>query len=112
MQVSTDKAGKVRIVRLSGELDFFAADDLRRTLRRYRDEGDVLLVVDLAGVPYVDSSGLGLLIEMQHSFSAAGGRMTLIGITPEVLRVFTNTDLINFFEVHPTEAAAVASFNA
>lgn len=110
VQVSTEKAGRVRIVRLSGELDFFSADELRRGLRRYREEGDVLLLVDLAAVPYVDSSGLGLLIEMQHAFAAAGGRMKLFGVCPEVRRVLSNTDLVHFFDIADSEAAALAGF--
>lgn len=110
MRITTGKEGKVRVVRLAGQLDFFTADELRRQLRDFRAAGDLFLLVDLSEVAYVDSSGLGLLIEMQHCFTSAAGRMKLSGVNPEIRRVLDKTDLFRFFEVHETEAAALAGF--
>ena len=108
MRITTEEKGAVLIVRPQGELDFFSADGLRQLLKKECNSGRRALLVDLAEVGYIDSSGLGLLIEIQHTFNTAGGRMTLSGMPPDIAHVFENTSLNRFFEMHPDEAAALA----
>jgi len=109
VRITTEEKGNVLVVRPQGELDFFSADELRQILRQECDAGRRALLLDPGEIRYIDSSGLGLLIEIQHTFNTAGGRMALASIVPDVVNIFRNTSLIRFFDVHPDELAALAA---
>lgn len=60
---SVDRLGEAVVVRLAGELDLYNADILRQSLFEAADGGPPRLVVDLGAVTFIDSTGLGVLIE-------------------------------------------------
>src|SRR5687768_10202379 len=61
------------VVHLSGRLDLLAAAELKAEVQRLVGEGWSQLVVDLSGVPYADSSGLGALVGSLRAARSAGG---------------------------------------
>ena len=68
------------------------------------------IVINLEQVNYVDSAGLGALIEMQRKTKAKGGRLMLCELGPKLRQALEIARLLPIFETCPTEAAAVASF--
>ena len=74
---------------LSGDLDMSATFVLEPVLDRVLAGAPNELVLDLAGVPFVDSSGLGLLIATHERANRAGVDMAIAGAGPEIQRVFT-----------------------
>jgi anti-sigma B factor antagonist len=64
------------------------------------------LMVDLSGVPYMDSSGVGTLVEVFRRVTAYRGKMVLFGLTPRVRSVFEITKLDRFFTICESEAQA------
>jgi stage II sporulation protein AA (anti-sigma F factor antagonist) len=72
--------------------------------------GATRMVINLAHVNYVDSAGLGALIEMHRKTQAKGGRLLLCNLGPNLKRALEIARLLPIFETCPTEAAAVASF--
>ena len=68
------------------------------------------IVVNLEHVHYVDSAGLGALIEMHRKTAAKGGRLVLSNLGPNLKRALEIARLLPIFETCTTEAAAMAAF--
>ncbi len=100
------------ILTLSGRLDAGQAALLKNTLRQIVDGGSLRLVVDLAGVPFIDSAGLSALVYGLKMARRGGGDLVLIGVQPQTLTVLSLTMLDKVFPIHTTREAALASFRA
>lgn len=73
--------------------------ELRSRMRGILEEGVLDLVVDLAGVRMVDSSGIGLLISAHNSMRKVGGRMAVIHASPDLLELFHTLRMHQHFSV-------------
>jgi anti-anti-sigma factor len=82
-----------REVVLSGRLDVSSASDVRAALHEAIDLGAGDLVVDLAGVDWVDATGLGVLLGADRLAKLAGRRIVLRDAAPRVLRILRVTRL-------------------
>jgi anti-sigma B factor antagonist len=91
MAVSVD--GDETVVSVAGDLDIPTSLRLRARLDGLVDEGASTLVIDLAGVGFMDSTGLGTLVGALKHVRQAGGHMALRAPTPAVLRVIEITGL-------------------
>ena len=89
-----------------------ADSPLRDEIERLVRDGHVKLVLDLAAVSYIDSAGLGLLVAKFVSLRSRGGDLRLVHPTPRSMHLMTITNLATVFETHPTEDAAVRSFES
>jgi anti-sigma B factor antagonist len=111
MRIEERSVGDVAVVKVHGDIVLnecgpALADRVRALLDRYRRR----IVLDLADVRYVDSGGLGELVE---SFSAAkhrGGSVKLVGVTRRLSDLLVITKLLNVFECFDTLEDAVDSF--
>jgi stage II sporulation protein AA (anti-sigma F factor antagonist) len=111
MEFTTRQEKDVTIADLSGRLTAGAGDVvLRAQCQALLDRGVRSLVLNLAGIHMMDSSGLGELTAAKKAMRVAGGRLTLLNVGPEVRRVLEAANLLGAFEVYADEAAAVASF--
>src|SRR5882724_9634482 len=72
--------------------------------------GAARIVINLEQVNYVDSAGLGALIEMHRKIRAKGGGLKLCSLGPNLRQALEMARLLPIFETFPTETAAVASF--
>jgi anti-sigma B factor antagonist len=81
--------------------------DLRDAVRRQLDAGRRHLVLDLARVPYVDSCGLGTMVQAYVSAHRAGGSVKLWNVTPRVRQLLRITRLLTIFELYQPDARAV-----
>lgn len=110
MQIQTRIVDDIAVMELFGQ--FVAGDaSLSDCLRSLAREGHTRVVIDLAGVNYMDSSGLGELIAGYIASKEAGGALKLMRVTRRVQVLLTVTNLITTFETFPDEATAVASFS-
>ena len=97
------------VLRLTGELDVSTTARLRAALNRELvDEGRVHLVVDLTGLTFLDSSGLGTLVRAQRQARGLRGSFAVVCGEGPVLRVMTLTGLTHVLRVHDTLDAATA----
>ncbi len=92
-----------------GALDLHVAPETRASLRTLIDEKPKRLIVDLSGVPYVDSSGLAVLIGAMQSLEEEGGVFMLAGAQETVRMILQSARLDQYFRVFPTVEAAVAA---
>lgn len=82
------------IVRLTGRLDLLSAGDVKRQLAQFVAEGQRKLVIDLEGVSFIDSSGLGSLIGGLKAARQAGGDLRIARV-PEQARVILELTTLN-----------------
>ncbi len=83
---------------------------LRTTLRDYAAKGVKKLIVNLAEVTHIDSSGLGDLVSGHVSLEKNGGALKLLHLTDRVSELMMITKLLTVFETYDDEEAAVRSF--
>lgn len=101
--------GEHTVVEAAGELDLYTAPRLRELLLALDAEGRHRVVVDLAGLSFIDSTGLGVLVGGLSRTREAGGDLALVCASERVLRPFQITGLTEVFAVHPTVEAALAA---
>jgi anti-sigma B factor antagonist len=102
--------GGVAVVRLAGRLDFQSAPDAKQELVDAVAAGSPKLVVDLAAVEFLDSSGLGALIAGLKAARAAGGDLRLAGVPEQARVVLSLTTMDRMFAAHASVAEAVAGY--
>lgn len=102
-----DEAGRT-VVTVGGEVDVFTAPALDERLVSLIDEGKVRLVVDLTGVEFLDSTGLGVLVKALKRTREHDGSLDLVATQERILKVFRITGLDAVMPLHDTVAAAVA----
>jgi anti-anti-sigma factor len=83
---------------------------LLTTIDNLLASGATRMVINLEQVHYVDSAGLGALIEMQRKTKAKGGSVKLCHLGPKLTQALEIAKLLPIFETCPSETAAVASF--
>ena len=84
--------------------------DVRRALSSIFDRGQSRLLIDLNGVAYIDSSGMGTLIAAMKQARAAGGDVRLCGLQDDVRAIFEMTRVVQAMSIHPTRQEALASW--
>jgi anti-sigma B factor antagonist len=82
------------VVEVDGELDLFSAPVLRDALVRVSGEGRHRVVVELSGLKFMDSSGLGVLIGAAKRAAAGGGALCVAGASDRVVKVLRVTGLM------------------
>ena len=95
LRISAESDGATTVLRLAGELDVATAEVLREQIRTLLGHGSVieLLVLDLAGLEFLDVTGLGALLEARRKLAATGATLTLRRPRPMVVRMLTLLNL-------------------
>jgi anti-sigma B factor antagonist len=111
LEITGRNVGDVTVLNLKGRMIFEEGDT------PFRDHVDALvatgrtkLVLDLAGVTYIDSAGLGMLVAKYVSLHRQGGDIKLLHPTARCEELMRITHLSDVFETYPSEEAAVKSF--
>jgi anti-sigma B factor antagonist len=111
MTLATREVGGVTIVDLSGKITLGEGGvTLRDEVRKLLAAGQKKIVLNLAEVNYIDSSGLGELVSAYTAVKNAGGELKLLNLTSKVRDLLVITKLVTVFDVKDDEAAAVSSF--
>jgi anti-sigma B factor antagonist len=96
------------VVEVRGDLDMATAPQLRDGLQRLVDAGDRQVVVDMAGVGFMDSSALGTLVVIFKALRDVGGRLCLVAVQPAVCSVLTITSVNRVIGIYDTVQTAEA----
>ncbi len=99
-----DLKGKMTL----GEGDELLKDKINSLLANSRKK----LVLNLEGVPYIDSAGLGEIVRTYTTVSRQGGSLKLLNLTKRIEDLLAITKLLTVFETFDTEAEAINSFSA
>jgi anti-sigma B factor antagonist len=98
-----------QVLTVAGDLDVATAPALQAELVRASEERANQVVVDLLGVPFIDSVGLGILVEAAKRLKARGGRLRFVCEDRRVARVIEITGLGGLVRLHPTLREALES---
>ncbi len=109
MQVLEHVYPNVVILELTERLTLETEVDLRDAVRRQLDAGRRHIVLDLARAPYVDSCGLGTMVQAYVSAHRAGGSVRLLNVGQRVRQLLTITRLLTVFELYQPEARAIGA---
>ena len=110
MDIDVEQADGVTVVAPRGDLDMATVEEVRRMLASLIDRGQSRLLMDLTGVGYIDSSGMGALVAAMKQARAAGGDVRLCGLQDDVRGIFDMTRLSRAMSIHPTRQEALASW--
>ena len=101
------REGDASVVQVNGEVDMHSSPELHVLLRQVCEDRPTKLVVDLSRVEYMDSSGIGTLVEIFRRVKGFHGNMVLVSLQPRVRGVFEITKLDKFFTIRNSVAEAL-----
>lgn len=108
MDIHTEKKGNAVMVRLFGEIDLAWVDILRNSLESELENTEVRhLIINLGGVTYIDSSGLGVLLGRYRKVSKNGGKIFLVGAIPQVRKILEISGLLRIMPEFSSEIEAI-----
>ena len=111
MTVTERPIGNVTIIDVSGNVTLTdGADQVRDKVRSLMQQGQKHVLVNLAKVSYMDSAGLGELVQAYSTVSKQGGKLKLVSPTKRLKDLLVITKLSTVFESFDNEDLAVASF--
>ena len=111
MDINVRKRSQVQLVQLKGQLRMGAAvDGLRQTMEEALGSGQTRIVINLAEVPMIDSSGIGLLVRFLASARQRGGNIKLVNPSKFAVQTLRLVGVLNLFEIFDNDEAAVESF--
>lgn len=111
LNISNRQSGNVTIVDLSGKIALGESNRaLHEAIRRLTADGKKNILLNLANVSIIDSSGLGELVAGYASVERSGGSLKLSNLSDRNIELITITKLYTVFDVFDNEAEALASF--
>ncbi|HEV3243911.1 MAG TPA: STAS domain-containing protein [Chthoniobacterales bacterium] len=97
------------VLPLEGEIDLHVSPEVAESLRTIIGKKPKRVVVDLSRVPYLDSSGLAVLIEGMQNVQEYGGKFALAGVQESVQHIFEIARLDQVFQIFPDVDSALAA---
>ena len=108
MDVKFGMRGRCLVAKPVGEMDHHTCERIRvRIDREYDEQGALHMIMDLKGIDFMDSSGIGLIMGRYRKASMMGGRVVLIHVSSKLDRVFALAGLYNILEKAPDITAAI-----
>lgn len=109
--VQVRQADGVSLVDVTGRLTSFESRAFREMIQGLLKQGQTNMVLNLSGLEYLDSSGVGELVRNYMSVVKKGGAMKVVGLAPKVEEILKVTQLYQVFPEFPDEASALESFS-
>ena len=100
------------VIKLQGEVDLYAAPELKDHVNRAIESGKTKLVLDLSEATFIDSTTLGILVSGMKRLRPRGGMLAVLCPDPTMARIFDITGLNRMFSVHDTLAGALAALDS
>lgn len=113
LNITERRSDSVVILDLEGKIRLGTGNlELHQALRLLVERGEKKILLNLANVSNIDSSGLGELIAGYATLQKTGGDLKLLNLTDKVSELMMITKLLTVFEVYDNEADAIGSFDA
>jgi len=112
MKVAIRQVDGITILDLSGRITLGEGSIiLRDSVHDALDKGSKNILLNLAQISYIDSSGIGELVSAFTSVKNAGGELKLLNLTQKVHDLLQITKLYTVFDIWDNEASAIGAFN-
>lgn len=110
--ISERQAGDITILDLDGKVTIGEGSvALRTAIRRLIADGKTKILLNLGGVSYVDSSGIGELVSSFTAVNKEGGTLKLLNLTQKIQDLLAITKLLTVFDVFDSESEALSSYS-
>lgn len=111
MELKAEKKKDTLYVQITGELDLHTATDFSQGLDKYLQKYPSIknLILDLKGIDFIDSSGLGVILSKYKLISKKGGQIALVGVSPQVKRIFEVSGMLKIMSIYNSKEKAVAA---
>ena len=111
LNINERQAGDVTVLDMSGKITIGEGSvALRTAVRRLLEEGKKRILLNLAQVSYIDSSGIGELVSSYTATNKENGQLKLLNLTQKIRDLLTITKLLTVFDTYDSEADALNSF--
>ncbi|GAB6139160.1 STAS domain-containing protein [Halanaerobaculum tunisiense] len=107
MEITVKELEDSLVVELAGEFDLHTADDFSEEIETRIKQGYNKIILDLAKVEFIDSSGIGAIISKYKDLTNQGGVLTAVNLTPQVERIFEVSGIFRIVDVYSTRQEAV-----
>lgn len=111
MEHRVEEISGVTVIHLNGAIDVSQAFELRNLLSQHLEAGGPSIVVDLAEVPLIDSSGIGVMVTAHRRAEENGTGFGLAAPSDSVGKVFELTRTNRLLRIHPTVGEAVEALS-
>jgi anti-sigma B factor antagonist len=112
MEIVERTVSDVTVLDLKGKMTLGEGDELLKDkLNALLTGGKKKLLLNLEGVPYIDSAGLGEIVRAFMTVSREGGKLKLLNLTKRIEDLLSITKLLTVFETFDSEADAIKSFS-
>jgi anti-sigma B factor antagonist len=101
--------GDWSVIDVKGEVDVYTAPKLREKIVDLVNQGSTKLIVNLEGVEFLDSTGLGVLVGGLKRVKSHEGTLALVCTKPKILKVFSITGLSKVFPIYDTVQQAASA---
>lgn len=110
MDLDIKESGAVCVLKLKGRLTSGeAVSQFETAFQQALAGGHIFLVLDLEALPYIDSSGIGSVVNALRQANKVGGTVKLVNPSPFVAKTFKMVGILPLFNVYESEAGAVAA---
>ena len=99
MEVTVNKQDGITIVTLDGRLDTPASPEVSARVEPVVEDASGTIILDCQKLSYISSSGLRIFLTLRKAAAAAGGKVIVRGLVPEVRSVFMMTGFLNLFQI-------------
>lgn len=113
MEIEERTVGAVKVIKVTGDITLNKGGDviLKDKINSILQQGQKKLLLDLGGVAYVDSAGLGQLVQVKVTAGRNGAELKLLNITKRLQDLLVVTRLSTVFDSYEDETTALASFS-
>src|SRR3954467_13834272 len=112
LNISERQAGDITILDMDGKVTIGEGSvALRSTIRRLLGEDKKKILLNLAGVGYIDSSGIGELVSSFTAVNKESGQLKLLNLTQKIQDLLAITKLLTVFDTFENEGEALSSYN-
>lgn len=94
---------------IHGEIDVYTSPKVKEALTELTDKGKYNLIINLEGVRYIDSTGLGVLIGALKKVREHNGTISIICTNPQIKKIFNITGLVKIFGIYKDQSEALKS---
>ena len=107
MDIKNSEKDGAMIVEVNGEINISSSPELKKSFEKIQSNR---VIINMAKVGYIDSSGLATLVELLKRLKMKGGSLSLTNMSDKVKSLFEITKLDKLFGIFPTDEAALKSF--
>lgn len=110
MDIDTRQNSNICAIKLKGPFKGVeAVKEFALTVESALGSGHIYLIIDLSAMPYIDSSGIGAIVNCLRKAGQIGGRVELVNPSPFAEKTFKMVGILSLFGVHASEEDAVAA---